>query len=454
MTASIRLALAAFLIAAASSTDAVHRSANGLGQVLIYPYYTTRGDHATLYSVTNTSDEVKAINVRFLEGKGGVATLDFHLYLAPRDIWTAALIDDGETARLYTVDESCTVPMIPEDGVPFRNFAYADDNYDDPSLDRAREGFAQMIEMGTVRSDGNRLGRFALPGENRDCDALVLAWSMGGIWRDDPSVDLRPPSGGLRGSQTLINVSAGRANEESALALAGFRAFQRHVFPGSLDISLADAAPPVSRVWHNGEVIESTWTGNRYRAVSAILATTEIAGEFIADDHTMSETEWVFTQPTKSHHVPPSGGAISAPYQQVQPDESGHCSLYQSEFWDREGNRGLDFATPPPVEFVCWTSSVVSFSMASDFSPILASPLQAPARYPYESPDGWAQFEFELGDRFLESDEGHRYFGLPGFGFRVTTYNNGVVDSALRAYATSASLTTARSIELEPTSQP
>ena len=49
---------------------------DGLGQVLIYPYYTVRGkgpDAAakfdTYMSVVNTTDSAKAVKVRYIEGK-------------------------------------------------------------------------------------------------------------------------------------------------------------------------------------------------------------------------------------------------------------------------------------------------------------------------------------------------------------------------------------------------
>ena len=51
------------------SAQAVNVNPDGLGQVLIYPYYTTNGDNMTLLSVVNTTDQAKAVKVRFLEGE-------------------------------------------------------------------------------------------------------------------------------------------------------------------------------------------------------------------------------------------------------------------------------------------------------------------------------------------------------------------------------------------------
>src|SRR5262245_24439066 len=95
--------------------QAVNLSAEGRGQVLLYPYYTTRPDrapprgvdgepYATLLSVVNTTPSAKAVRVRFLEGRNGREVLDFNLFLSPFDVWTAAVLPDLGTggARLGT----------------------------------------------------------------------------------------------------------------------------------------------------------------------------------------------------------------------------------------------------------------------------------------------------------------------------------------------------------------
>ena len=61
----------------AGTANAVHVNPDGLGSVLIYPYFTTRADGggtSTAYydnyvSVVNTTASTKAVKVRILEGK-------------------------------------------------------------------------------------------------------------------------------------------------------------------------------------------------------------------------------------------------------------------------------------------------------------------------------------------------------------------------------------------------
>ena len=84
-------------LGAAGAAQAVNVNPDGLGQVLLYPYYTVRTDATgsafnTLLSVVNTTASSKAVKVRFLEGKNSREVIDFNLFLSPYDVWTAAVI--------------------------------------------------------------------------------------------------------------------------------------------------------------------------------------------------------------------------------------------------------------------------------------------------------------------------------------------------------------------------
>jgi len=79
-----------------SAADAVNLNPNGLGQVLIYPYYTVNsnssGAYNSLLSVVNTTDSAKAVKVRFLESFHSLEVLDFNLFLSKFDVWTEAVL--------------------------------------------------------------------------------------------------------------------------------------------------------------------------------------------------------------------------------------------------------------------------------------------------------------------------------------------------------------------------
>ena len=132
-------------LAAAGAAQAVSVNHDGLGQVLIYPYYTVRAasialpgtvilaDYNSLLSVVNSTASAKAVKVRFLEGKNSREVLDFNLYLSAKDVWTAAVIPTTEGAGIFTADKSCTTPVVSSsaaDPSRFVNFAYAGSNDD------------------------------------------------------------------------------------------------------------------------------------------------------------------------------------------------------------------------------------------------------------------------------------------------------------------------------------
>ena len=70
----------------AGLANAVDLNPDGLGQVLIYPYYTVNKGQDTLFTVVNTTAIGKAVKVRFLEGYNSREVLDFNLFLSPHDL--------------------------------------------------------------------------------------------------------------------------------------------------------------------------------------------------------------------------------------------------------------------------------------------------------------------------------------------------------------------------------
>ena len=90
----------------ANIADAVNQNPHGTGQVLIYPYYTTRGgvqgvnNYDTILTVVNTAAEAKAIKVRFLEALNSREVLDFNLYMSAFDVWTATVSDNGTGGQI------------------------------------------------------------------------------------------------------------------------------------------------------------------------------------------------------------------------------------------------------------------------------------------------------------------------------------------------------------------
>ena len=126
---------------------------DGLGEVLLYSYYTVEDGNDTLVNITNSTPWGKAVKVRFVESMNSQEVLDFNLYLSPYDVWVGAVTKSANGAMLVTPDKSCTVPAIPAAGVEFRNYQYQGTSYSTgkggpQGTDRTRTGYLEVIEMG------------------------------------------------------------------------------------------------------------------------------------------------------------------------------------------------------------------------------------------------------------------------------------------------------------------
>ncbi len=321
----------------AGTAQAVNVNPDGLGQVLIYPYYTSNGGNQTLLSVVNTTEDAKAVKVRFLEGYNSREVLDFNMYMSAYDVWVAAIVDDAGTPTLLVPDSTCTVPYLYEqdsdgDGVgeqEFLPFAYTGANADGgPSaISRAAEGHFEMIEMGVVTDDtatAKRLGSAEAATHivtddgprPRDCDQLVDNWTIfgvgpNGMWIQDHTLDISRGNGGLFGGAAIINVDNGTMYSYDARALQGYDNSDDahlHFIPGDIQPGLNDGNRTDATVFF-GEPLAEAVTLSYPRpvdAVSAVFMKENIMNEYNIQSELNAQSEWVITFPTKNFYVDPS----------------------------------------------------------------------------------------------------------------------------------------------------
>ena len=345
----------------ANVSNAVNLNPDGLGQVLIYPYYGVNAGNVTLISVVNTTDSVKAVKVRFLEALNSREVLDFNLYLSPFDVWTAAVTPASATGpgHLSTGDRSCTVPTIPAGGVDFRNFAYTgsfnDDGRDD--LGRTREGHIEIIEMGTVLDTNatfNPNSSYAdaathVDGTPAGCVRLLSAWN-GGNWSANSTyaspgattcvpansagttancgVDNSVP-GGLFGAGEIVDVANGSAISYNPDAIEGFYTLaftDLHTAPGSTFPSLSQAQTSAlgeadAVVFSPSSplgVITLDFATDLPNAVSSVFIHDAIYNEYNTQASIAGNSEWVITFPTKRLHLENpltlAGNALRRPF--------------------------------------------------------------------------------------------------------------------------------------------
>jgi hypothetical protein len=411
---SLYAALAGLGALGATGAEAVSVNQNGLGQVLIYPYYTVRtvptgivgtdAAYNSLLSVVNSTASAKAVKVRFLEGKNSREVLDFNLYLSAKDVWTTAIIPTTDGAGIFTADKSCTIPKVSSSSASpttFVNFAFTGSNDDKggTSLDRTREGYAEIIEMGDV------IGSTA-----------TTATHVNGVPPCTESSLIAPVApantvagtGGLFGSMTLVNVLKGEDFGVDPTALDGFSTTPLWFDAGDIRPTLAFVNPKTSVVVSGFNVyVTPNWPtlapGNPVDPVSAVLMHNHVYNEFVLDVSTKSGTDWVVTFPTKREYVF-AGSGVAQKLFESNFGASGSCDTVTLTQYDREERTLVSqgtFSPPPPTltDSLCWEANVISYVFpASSATPAQSTVLGSKnfSTVKTDFVNGWVSLAFPL----------------------------------------------------------
>jgi len=449
------------------AADAVNVNPNGLGQVLIYPYYTVNSDAAgnaynSLLSVVNTTNSAKAVKVRFLEGKNSREVLDFNVFLSKYDVWTAAIIPSASGGgRVVSFDKSCSIPSntFLAAGVDFVNFAYTGSNDDKggAGLDRTKEGYVEIIEMATYPTfTCTSIQVTHVSGVPFDCPGLSDAGA---------AADSRSASGGLFGGMSLINVAAGGDFTEDAVALQRFNGGPLYQPAGDVHPDLSQSSPKISvvfaadlhKTFHKKDlgVYISNWPTPTYFAadpVSAVLMHERVMNEYVLDAGTKSGTDWVLTFPTKRFYVLPGTGAALKLFQRNFNQTAGSCDDVTLNIYDREEKTTttpVTFSPPPPTPgtSICWEANIITFNNSN----VLAS--KNFSNINTGNQNGWLKLGFvrttsatyhTLGNQTNTTHVGgggilcsggtcvssgltKTYLGLPVIGFASQSFHNGVL---------------------------
>ncbi len=386
-----RIALALTAFAASLGTApalAVHLSRNGAGQVLIFPYFIARpstnaadGESNTLFAIVNTKPQFKAVKVRILESRNARELRDINVFLGPWDVWTAAIIPTATGARLVTNDNSCVTPRntFSQAGLDtFTNAGYSGvfadgDSFGagSASLDRTREGYIEVIEMGIVTTPQIQSyikhGTNGVPANCAALDALDPGLASGG---NVFPAGLLAPIGGLSGRATIINSALGINFTYAATALDSWSDSVKYGAAGSGQPRLGAASPAVSTIaLANGDILRQTWASGR-DAVSAVMMRRAVNNEFILDNGTASLTDWVVTFPTKRDYIGVASG-VTAPNPQAPFSSNfggfGACdeTLAGSEGYQGFNREGAPLASVASPFRLCWMSNVIPFGANS-----------------------------------------------------------------------------------------
>ncbi|MDG4557388.1 MAG: hypothetical protein P9F19_08380 [Candidatus Contendobacter sp.] len=317
--------------------------------------------------MTNTSNQVVAVKVRFREAYNSRDVFDFNLILSPYDLWTAWVTDSPNGPVIRTEDSSCTVGNIVGTGATGVTFpapvsyvgAFADGG--PTTVDRMREGYVEMIMMGA--SPGTPSAVFPLAagaihgsttGTPPGCAALVSAFqnpallgsygacptgtsavsgvsgTLRGEFCNYPSYLTTPPGATapvavplnpLKGTYALVNGAKGFNAVGLPVALQNFRD------TGAMTLQLDSVgAVAFNDSWHEPSLYSATSYGYQFIPtttatdpglfsvgnegailVSGALFHTNVINEWSRRSNPaagwVTATDWVLTFPTKNFFV-------------------------------------------------------------------------------------------------------------------------------------------------------
>ena len=365
-------------LGATGVAQAVSVNQDGLGQVLIYPYYTVRGSDGsrwhrsprTTRCCRSSTRPPRRRPSRSASSKARTAAKSLTSTCtcrrrtsgrprSSRRRTAPASSRRTSPARCPKVSTSSSSPTA------FVNYAFTGSNDDKggTSLDRTREGYVEIIEMGDVdrrnRPDRHpRQRRSALHGVVADRTGRPDQHGPGHgrpVRLDDAhqrpqgrrlrlstpprsTASRRPRCGSLRAT---IRPTLAYVNPKTSVVVAGFNVYVTPSWP--------TLAP-----------------GNPVDPVSAVLMHNNVYNEFVLDVSTKSETDWVVTFPTKREYVFAGiGRGAEALPEQLHRVAARATTVLLTQY-DREERTIVSqtsFSPPPPTQTdsLCWEANVISY---------------------------------------------------------------------------------------------
>jgi len=475
----ISVAVAATVVGSASVATAQTENSyqyvnqDGTGQVILFPFYNADNGNATNMHLVNTTDQVKAIKLRFVEYKNSDEVLDFNLYLSPYDHFAFGVIKDpnGDGAAVITADNSCTVPALGSpngafpgsateqaDGSivriqPFVNYQYANTKDIDSSIERTLTGHVEAIEMGIVVDDsgdtvksGTAYAASATHGPTgvpASCANLEAAWATG-EWASDVSENMSGATGGIYGMAYHINVEAAAAFGFEPTAINFWQSSldaNNHSNPGDLSPSLADGTDRALVEGGNG-IQDEVDFNNSIVATSAILSTKSLSNDVMINPALGGQTDWVVSFPTKRFHVdtvdlslaavvPPFTDAWNGNTGGTSPRELAACEPVTVNQWDREEafTAPTNGFSPSPAAqqlAICNEVAVIAMGTGADSAMSVETGLSN-LGYPYS--EGWQSIAMAQTGLNGTNANGTNIAmaGLPAIGFAAYKVNNGAM---------------------------
>lgn len=352
-----------------TSAQAVHVNPDGTGQVLLFPYFNARDGYVTNINLVNSTDQTKAVKIRFREGKSSQDILDFNIYMSPEDVWTGSIqpSDDKTVGTISTNDRTCTLPALVDcksgecggKKQPFTGIGV------DPK--DTLEGYIEVIEMGVVDEKQVQDGVKHINGTPANCGVLKTAWGKSGVFTKGQGVSA--PTGGLFGSSAIINVGEGSAFAVDPIAIDNYSTKAQHyraddvanyLLPSLASGDVTSSSVMIKKGTGATEMVVTEWKttdadtckdsinpacGKNPYPIAHVLSAPHLMNEYFLDPAFGYDghTDWVVTFPMKKHGIHNGAKDITA--------------TFENGIFDREeGRPGVanapseeDFGFSPPI---------------------------------------------------------------------------------------------------------
>lgn len=334
----------------------------GLGNQLVFPYFTTQGSNNTLINIVNTdTTNGKAVKVRFRGAGNSDDLFDFQVLMSPGDVWTASLAQDANgVTKLTTTDTTCVLPSKAAINAAFTNTLRVD-----PSKDIAaqtREGYVEIINMADIQpvvyaadSNGSSTTNalFSVIKHNASgvatCDSTATGVATLAKLKIDPATNktengglglssqtdslqglgLAFPTSGLAGDWVILNTESQAAWSGSAVAIEATAA-NAVFFPqlaSDYAVSTTNTTDPllvagvVAPLSYDFPDLSTAYgssystAGLQRAATTTALSSTYLANEWNSDANIGGATDLLFSQPMRRYWaaVNYKASAASAP---------------------------------------------------------------------------------------------------------------------------------------------
>ncbi len=352
-------------------------AANGLGQALIYPYYSVREGWRTFIHITNTSTDTVVVKVRFHEAKYSRDVLDFALVLSPSDMWTAVVEERNGGPGVRPTDNSCTVPIIGSG-----NFKAFDPDATGIPVDDMREGYVEIIQEGAPDPEAaadTDAAKFAAAAKHVHIDDVsdipASCSTVENYFVDAGIQDILTvyPTNVLAGKYDLINVNAATASTSAARAV---------VIQDFNDAPLA--YPQVSNQEDLPNLACATAgqnpaTCDDVTPVETALGATAISNEWVLNPGLGELSSWVITFPTKALNTDPDITGTDG----IFVDDPARCGTFDGDPlpWipvkvtldNREEKTKSGVSFSPAFNGLCYETNVINFTSTQASSATLLS---------------------------------------------------------------------------------